>query len=112
MGAHRRSRKQWSELVRKFRASGETTSKFCARHRLSVRTFTWWRWHLLGNSAATTRPKEKKVRLLAVDVKPALMTPTAPGAVHIRMADLDVRVEIGTDLGYVAALVEALRTRC
>jgi hypothetical protein len=112
MAARRRSRKQWSELVTKFRESGERTSKFCARHQLSVRTFTWRRWHLSDDARATPVPKERSVRLIAVDVKAPLVMPAAPGAVHIRLADLDVHVEVGTDLGYVVALVEALRARC
>jgi len=36
----------------------------------------------------------------------------AQSAVFIRVSDIDVRVEVGTDVAYVADLVSALRSRC
>ena len=111
MAARRRTRKQWSELVAKFGESGAAMSRFCARHRVSVQTFKWWRWHLREEAQAATA-QDNGVRLIAVDVQQPLAVPASSGAVRIGIADLDVRVEVGTDIGYVAALVDALRARC
>jgi hypothetical protein len=34
------------------------------------------------------------------------------GGIVIHVSDLQVRVEVGTDVGYVATVVESLRSRC
>jgi hypothetical protein len=107
--AVRRSRAQWSEMLSRFEASGEPMARFCARHRLSPGTFAWWRWRLRDEQPDGAERGE--VRLVAVDI------PTAPAAdaastIRIGLGALDVHVEVGTDVAYVAALVDALRSRC
>lgn len=108
--AVRRSREDWAGVLAKFEASGETLARFCAKRRIRARTLTWWRWRLRGEAHA--RPEAESVRLVAVD----LQTPVAPmpldRAVYVRVADVDVRIEVGTDVAYVADLVGALRSRC
>ena len=85
-------------------------ASFCARHRIPPKTLTWWRWRLRDEHEAN--PVRENVRLIAVDVKQPPALGVSACAVRIGIADLDVRVEVGTDLAYVAALVEALRSRC
>jgi hypothetical protein len=51
------------------------------------------------------------VRLIAVDLK-APTTTRDSGVVRISVGDLELCVEVGTDVGYVGALVGALRSRC
>jgi hypothetical protein len=41
-----------------------------------------------------------------------LLASAPAGAVKIALGDLEMRVEVGTDVAYVAALVGALRPRC
>lgn len=46
MAQQRRSRSEWSALVRDWRASGQTASEFARRRRLNARSLSWWRWKL------------------------------------------------------------------
>ncbi len=108
--AVRRNRDEWLQLLGMFEASGETPARFCAKHRISPRTFGWWRWRLRDERREPVAPE--RIRLVAVDVKSAAPPAEGVGAVRIALADFELRVEVGTDVAYVAALVEALRTRC
>ena len=105
----RKSQAEWAEVLTKFEASGERLASFCARHHLSPRTFAWWRWRLLHERREVGGTEE--VRLVAVDVPQRSLLGVA-GAVRIVIGELDVRVDVGTDVTYVAALVDALRSRC
>ncbi|HTJ83448.1 MAG TPA: hypothetical protein VL400_17130, partial [Polyangiaceae bacterium] len=68
------------------------------------------RWQLGDEPVA---PAQESVRLIAVDVKDAVPRPaTSAGALEIGLGDLAIRVDAGTDVTYVAALVNALRSRC
>jgi hypothetical protein len=106
--AIRKSRAQWAEVLAKFVASGETIAGFCARHRLSPRSLTWWRWRLRREGREVGGTEE--VRLVAVDVPQPLLRAT--GSVGIVLGEFEVRVDVGTDVAYVAGLVAALRSRC
>lgn len=105
----RKRRAEWAVVLAKFEASGETIADFCARRRLSSRTLTWWRWRLRRERREVRETKE--VRLVAVDVpRPSLVG--VAGAVGIVLGELEIRVDVGTDVAYVAGLVAALRARC
>jgi len=45
-------------------------------------------------------------------VVPARLAPVSAGPVEIETSGARIRVEIGTDVEYVAALVNALRVSC
>jgi transposase len=46
MAQQRRSRSEWSALVREWRTSGLTAKEFARRRRLNARSLSWWRWKL------------------------------------------------------------------
>lgn len=86
--------------------------------RLAVRsgTLSWWRWYLRSERAepAAGRQRRKlveKTEFLPVVVSPPVLAERA-GAVEIDAGNARVRVEVGVDVNYVAALVRALRTTC
>jgi hypothetical protein len=85
-------------------------AEFCARHELVERTFVWWRWRLNSEQRSTERATTE-VRLVPVDVVKTI-APTGANAVVLTVAGMEMRVEIGTDVAYVAALVAELRSRC
>ena len=109
--AVRRSRAEWAEVIAKFEASGEPLSQFCAKRRIRARTLTWWRWKLGGEQALTRASESSAIRLIAVDVK-APVPVRSEAELRICVADVDVRVAVGTDVAYVADLVGAIRSRC
>jgi len=109
MGA-RRTREEWSDLVAEFEASGDSLERFCAKRRVRVATLKWWRWRLRTAERVSAQVGERGVRLLAVDVVDR--APLPPAAVAVFVSGAELRVEIGTDVEYVGALVSALRSRC
>jgi hypothetical protein len=106
----RRSSEQWSAVLDELSGSGESVESFCRRRGIRRSTLYWWRWKL-GSRRSSGR--NTAIRLLPVSVSSALSAeaPAAHGIV-IHAAGVRVQVEPGIDVAYVAALVEALRSRC
>lgn len=115
----RRTREDWAALIRQVEATGESPEAFCAKRRIRLRTFEWWRWQLrrdvpLEKKRPSRKPASTKsrrpVRLMPVVVAgPAAATPTY---IELSIRDVAVRVEIGTSIAYVGELVAELRSRC
>lgn len=107
----RRSPEQWSAFLDELSGSGESVESFCRRRGIRRSTLYWWRWKL---GASRGRPgRGTAIRLLPVAVSPGIsLEPPAARGIIIQVASLQVHVEPGTDVGYVAALIEALRSRC
>jgi len=101
----RRGREFWTKVVDDYEAtSGETHAEFAARHRVEKATFE--RWLYLLRDERNERGTGSKVRLLPVQVA------VGHGEQHVLVqlgGGLGLRVAVGTDPGYVAALVTALR---
>lgn len=104
----RRSSEQWSALLDELSESSESVDAFCRRRGVRRGTLYWWRWKL--GTPEREPSTGAAVRLLAVAI--SSIAPTVAGSVVIHVSDLRVHVEAGTDVAYVAALVEALRSRC
>lgn len=109
--AARKNREQWVAVVAAFEKSGESLEKFCAKRRIRIASLKWWRWRLRdARAAVTTLVTSKDVRLVPVEV--IGLAASRPTGVTIALADVEVRVEVGTDVAYVGALVGELRSRC
>jgi len=109
----RHSRAEWESLIAEMEASGQSLGRFSARRGLELRTLQWWRWKL-RRAAPVVGNAKALVRLIPVDViESAAAADVGVGApVEISLGDLVVRIAVGTEPAYVAALVEALRARC
>jgi transposase-like protein len=88
----------WEPLVDEVK-SGATIADVARRHRVQPRTLSWWKWRLRSIAAP---------RFLAV-VPATPPAPPAPEELDLRVGDVAIRVGVGTDVEYVAALVRALR---
>lgn len=111
----RRNREEWAEMLAALEQSGESTERFCAKRRIPVATLKWWRWNLRETRALSRRAKREDVRLVPVDVVGLSVASSAasrPSALVITVSHVEVRLEVGTDVGYVGALVAELRARC
>ena len=108
MGA-RRTREDWAALVEKLDTSAGSVARFCAKHRVRASTLKWWRWRLRNERRPVALAKPS-TRLLAVDVID--VAPLRPATLVIATSGVEIRVEVGTDVEYVGALVSALRPRC
>jgi transposase-like protein len=95
----RRGREFWQQLVDEV-DGGASIADVARQYRVQPRTLSWWRWKL-------HRDGESGTQLLPVVVRP--LTEQDSGAIALRVRDVIIRVDSGTDVAYVAALVEALR---
>jgi hypothetical protein len=108
----RKSRDEWVVLLKEFERSGLTAERFCKPRNLRGRTLLWWRWRLgAGNPSVAS---SNDVRLVPVNVtmpQPSTLS-VVESPVELAVAGTKLRIVVGTDVTYVAALVAALRSRC
>lgn len=109
----RRSRDEWTKIIAEFERSGESHAAFCARRGLPLASFRSWlyrlRWARRGGTVA--RSATKAVKLLPVRVR-ALSSVADDGVVDLMVRGVAIRVQVGTEVGYVADLVAAIAARC
>lgn len=112
MATERRTRSWWASTVVRWRGSGLNARDFAAREGVSARTLTWWSSTLRRGTRASRGSME-----LAIVAPIEIEVPRRAGAssrsmhVEIMTGDVVVRVEVGTDVEYVGALVSALGVR-
>jgi len=99
----RQSEAEWGKLIRAFERSSATQAEFCTSRGVNVGTFRYHLYGARGRVAGSARGDE--ARLLRVELPPV------SGGVEIAVAEVVVRVVSGTDVEYVASLVQALRSR-
>ena len=108
----RRSRDSWRQLVAEAeRTTYEATAR---RHGVRAKTLRWWQWNLRDE------PRVGAAGAVA-SFLPVVVRPTMPVAISAQPNDevaielaagVRVRVPVGVDPRYVAALVGALRSVC
>jgi hypothetical protein len=80
------------------------------------RTLSWWRWRLRHEAKKTQKRKKKpEAKLLPIVLRAQPTGEVASGSTPIVVDILDdvtLRVSVGTDVGYVAELVAAVRKTC
>src|SRR5262245_37196158 len=108
----RKSRSEWSSIIKAFKKSGGSHEEFCKERGLKLGSFRGWLYRLQKR----VEP-ESEVALVPVAVTGATSSSTRevtePGAeIVVAVAGVDVRIVPGTDVAYVAALVAELRARC
>jgi hypothetical protein len=106
----KRSRQEWAALLTELKVSGEPLAAFCARRQIKVASLKWWRWHLRNEGRSARSTVRAGVRLLQVDVAGLAARPASK--VILSILGVKLRVEVGTDVAYVGALVSELRSRC
>lgn len=110
----RRNREFWERAVREVEGGAAVSA---VARRLAVRpgTLSWWRWHL-RNEPETRAPVRRRPRIAKAEFLPVVVAQPTPrrgaGLVEIDAGSARVRVEVGVDVSYVAALVQALRSAC
>ena len=109
----RRTREQWAALIGAFEQSSQSVAAFCVAKRIAVTTFRWWRWQLRETAPSRRRPRSR-VQLVPVSVRHEVVREDVdvPRAIAIGVSGIELRVEVGTDVGYVTALVASLRAQC
>ncbi len=103
--ATRHARSFWKRLVSETER-GASIGRVAVRHGVRPRTLMCWRWRLRHEPEHGVASPQ----LLPVVVESHGVAPSH--RVEIAVADVRLRVEAGTDVAYVAALVGALRAGC
>jgi hypothetical protein len=100
----RRTREDWKRVLAELRASGMGTTEFARKRHINPKTLQWWAWEL-RNEASAELVQFVPVEAVA-SVRPACRVMEAQaGAVTLRF-------ESGTDVEYVAALLDRLSAAC
>jgi hypothetical protein len=102
----RKSRSEWSAIVKAFERSGQSHEQFCSKRGLAIGSFRSWLYRLRRTQDAAT-----DVVLLPVEVTAPVARHT-PSDIVIGIAGVEVRVAVGVEVGYVAELVAEIRGRC
>jgi hypothetical protein len=107
VAAERRSRSWWAKTVARWKASGLSASEFSAREDVVERTLRWWSSTLRRDTRA--KRGSPRIEPIAIELVPSAPTFASPGgAIEIAIGCAHLRVEVGTDVAYVAALVREL----
>ena len=108
----RKSRSEWSSIIKAFERSGGSHEEFCAKRGLNLGNFRGWLYRLRRTAGAA--PEVALVPVTVTEVASPPGSPVRERGVEIVVAvsDVQVRVLPGTDIGYVGALVAELRSRC
>jgi len=99
----RHTRAFWVGLMAEVRA-GAAPADVAKRHRVKESTFRWWRTELRSHTA------DSAPRLVPVVAAPAVVS--ASRYVELAIADVVLRVQVGSDVAYVAELARALARPC
>ncbi len=107
MAAERRSRSWWANTVARWKASGLSASEFAARERVVERTLRWWSSALRRDTRAERgSPRIEPIAIELVSSAPTFAS--SGGSIEIAVGRARLRVDVGTDVVYVAALVREL----
>ncbi len=103
----RHSRSWWAQTVARWKRSGLSAAEFAAREGVVERTLRWWSSALRRDTRALRG--SQRIEPIAIELVPP--TPTfasSGGTIEIEVGCARVRVEVGTDVTYVGALVREL----
>lgn len=113
----RHSREFWERAVREVER-GAAVSEVARRLGVRPGTLSWWRWHLRNEQPkrAQRQGRGHASTIAKAEFLPVVVAQPAPvrrgGLVEIDAGNARLRVEVGVDVRYVAALVQALRSAC
>ncbi len=107
--ANKHGREFWAELSAEVDA-GRSIDAVSKRHGVRPKTLSWWRWKL---NQAPSPPARKRGK---AEFLPVVVSEGYAGrggeVLEVLVDDVRVRLESGTDVAYVARLVDALRRSC
>ena len=109
MTAVRHDRGFWERASREIER-GRSVAVVAERLGVRPRTLAWWCWRL-RREGASRQPTREADFLPVVGAEP-VVTASHDGVVELAANGIHVRVGVGTDVHYVAALMYALRTTC
>lgn len=94
----KRSREDWSELVAKWKRSGESVETFAEPLGIRPKTLQWWVWRLGAQKKSVERKRNAQVRMLPVSIRAAVER--AP-MLEIVLSDATVRFPAETSPKYI-----------
>src|SRR5258706_4519255 len=102
----RKGRGEWSAIIKTYERTGGAHEAFCSARGLNIKSFRGWLYRIRRATATSSA-----ITLLPVDVT-STAAPAAPPDIVVAVAGVEVHVAAGADVGYVAAFVMELRSRC
>lgn len=109
MAGERHTREFWRRLSAAV-DGGATIESTAQRHGVRPKTLAWWRWRLRREDQSRPEAKLLPIVLRAEATREAV-SGTTPIVIDV-FNEVALRVPVGSDVGYVAALVAAVRKTC
>lgn len=107
MAQSKRGRAFWRGLAAEV-DGGASVAAVALKHNVLARSLSWWLWRLRKDGDVPRR--QGRPRLLPVVLRQS--SPVPPRSIEIAAGGALVRVEVGTDVEYVAALVRSIARQC
>jgi transposase-like protein len=104
----RHQREFWERAFREVER-GAKISEVARRLGVRAGTLSWWCWKLRGGEP--DRRRECRADFLPL-VLAEQAVPMPVAAVEVEASGVRLRLEVGTDVEYVSALVAAIRRKC
>jgi hypothetical protein len=105
MATERKSREWWRKTVGRWKSGGLTAEEFASKEGVNASTLRWWS----SRASRGTRAAHGSIVVQPIEIAmPGAGQATSGGIVEVAVAGMVVRVEVGTDVAYVAELLRAV----
>jgi hypothetical protein len=108
----RQTAAEWSKVIAQWRASGETSKIFAARHGLNPGTLLWWSARLPKEGARSKRakPRVREPAFAEVRVRSGAVEVSAGRVEVVTRSGRVVRIEGAVDPRTLRAVIEAVES--
>lgn len=112
--AKSKAHREWSEHVRRWKASGLSRRAYAAKAGLNPQTLGWYAWKLKSAKAEAKPPRSRGgADALAVDLPLVEILPaaTSASAIELELDDVTVRIPSDFEAGTLRRLLDVLEAR-
>lgn len=95
--------KDRKELLKAYRASGQTQKQWCKTNNVSIHTLRYW----LGKDRQTTEIHSENKQWVTLQVQDEAVSPTSQ-AIYIQLANMSIAVHPGFDPKHLLTLLRTL----
>lgn len=95
----------WTELLKAFKASGQTQRTWCEANGVKIHTLRYW----LGKERKISGSTSEKREWLKLQVQGDILTPN-PQALYIQIGNVSVAVNPGFDPQHLLSVLHTLST--
>jgi hypothetical protein len=100
-------RKEWEQRIKEYKSSGQSASKWCAAHDISIHQFWYWQKKLKSSDTTVTTTSSKWMALEMCDSHE-----DSRNALLVKVGPASVEVKPGFDPVLLTDVVRTLKSIC